>query len=470
MTAVTSRWRRISLRARLVMVAAAGMAVLLALTGVFVTMRLRSTLIAEVTKNAARQALAVAAAIDGLQHPHISGGIGEDAFIQIVDATGRVVAATGDIEGEPPLFTFRAEPNAGPVVRTVPATVLGSGAYRVATVTTTQPPRYTVYAGLPLDGVDHTVASFAGVLAVALPALLAALVLGTWVLAGRALRPVEQLRAEAAQITITDLHRRVTVPPARDELARLAATLNDFIARLDTAVRRQRQFFADAAHELRSPVAAIRAQIEAAAVQPATVAAIPPTLFPEITRLGTLVDGLLLLARLDSRPPMRVRQVDLDDVLRDEVQIVRTLSTRRIDTSAVAPVRIEGDEYLLRRAIRNLLENAVRYAQRSIVVSLGYLTADECRLTVADDGPGIPEGERSRIFERFTRLDEARDRDTGGAGLGLAIVAEIVHAHRGRVWVEDNAPGARFVVTLPVRPLTRTPGNPAPTGPLGAPR
>ncbi|MCU1668944.1 MAG: integral rane sensor signal transduction histidine kinase [Blastococcus sp.] len=287
-------------------------------------------------------------------------------------------------------------------------------------------------------------AQLVAALAVTLPLLVGALAAITWLLTARALHPVEVLRQQAADVTATDLHRRVDVPPAADELSRLAETLNDLLARLDSAQRLQRQFIADAAHELRSPVAAIRLQLETADIEGSTRTAV----VQQSVRLSRLVDDLMSLARLDARPQLRQEEVDLDDVVRSEVTLLRPQTAVEIDTRQLRTVRVLGDEALLGRMVRNLLDNAVRYAATRVTVGSSPVEG-EAVLVVADDGPGIAAVDRKRVFDRFTRLDGARGRDEGGVGLGLAIVSDIVTAHGGTVRTEDNAPGTRMEVRLP---------------------
>jgi signal transduction histidine kinase len=237
----------------------------------------------------------------------------------------------------------------------------------------------------------------------------------------------------------------------RDEIGLLARTMNTMLARLETATERERRFVADASHELRSPLAAIRAQLEVDLAHPDTSdwRHSYDEVLDEIGRMQRLVDDLLVLARADHatlRPTRRT--VDLDDLVLIECRRVRAHSTVDIDATAVSGGQVEGDAELLARALRNLLDNAVRHARATVHVSL-HESAGTVTLEVADDGPGIAADQRASIFERFARGDDARARTDGGTGLGLAITREIVTAHHGRIWIEDANPGARFVVTIP---------------------
>ncbi|MFC5993692.1 ATP-binding protein [Pseudonocardia hispaniensis] len=309
-----------------------------------------------------------------------------------------------------------------------------------------------VLAAQPLGPVHQAVDTVFVMVLIGVPFLV--LITGwiTYLFAGRALRPVEAMRAQVAELTDRDLGRRVPVPPARDEIARLAETMNTMLARLEAAQGVQRRFVADASHELRSPLATIATGLELMAgpdgADPATVA----TLRGETERLNRLVEGLLLLARADERglQPRR-EEVDLDEVVQAE-------RTRPSEVGGVTPqvraepVRVVGDRGQLLRVVRNLVDNARRHARSRILVTVTR-RGPNAVLEVADDGPGVPVAERARVFERFVRLDEARARADGGAGLGLAIVAEVVAAHGGDVAVED-APGggALFRVRLPAIP------------------
>ena len=307
--------------------------------------------------------------------------------------------------------------------------------------------RVTVVAERSLEEVDRTVDSVTRVLVVGVP-LLVGLVAGlTWWLAGRALRPVEAIRAEAAAITASTIHRRVPEPDTDDEVGRLARTMNSMLDRLEEASLRQRRFVSDASHELRSPVASIRAQLEVALRRtdpdwPAVAA----TVLDEDRRLDEAVSELLELARAEEGAAAEPTDIDLDEVVLEETG--RTYRVP-IDTHRVSAGRVRGSGAQLARAVRNLLDNAARHAHAHVDVSLEARDG-EVVLTVDDDGPGVPVDERARVFDRFTRLDEGRARDAGGVGLGLPMVRAIVERHSGTVTVDD-APigGARFVIRLP---------------------
>jgi signal transduction histidine kinase len=290
----------------------------------------------------------------------------------------------------------------------------------------------------------------------------------SWMVVGSALRPVDALRKGAEEITGSGGSRQLPVPVANDEVRRLAVTLNDMLSRLESANARQRAFVADAAHELRSPLAAMRTQLEVAIHHPdsADWRSTAADVLTDTTRLARLVDDLLLLARVDEgkrppraspRPPAApadlVTIVDavLERPRRDDREV-----TRVGDPSALTG----GDADMLTRIVANLVDNAARHARAKVTVEV-RAEGDATVLTVSDDGPGIPHAERERVFERFTRLDQARARDDGGSGLGLPIVRSLAEALGGSVRLTDASPGLRAVVRLPA-------GTPAQTWCMGA--
>lgn len=306
----------------------------------------------------------------------------------------------------------------------------------------------TLISERSLEEVDETIESITEALLIGVPALVVLLGALTWVMAGRALRPVEAIRAEAAAITGSTIHRRVPVPATRDEVAALATTMNRMLDRLEDAAVRQRRFVSDASHELRSPVASIRTQLEVGLRRPdADWPRIAERVLAEDARLEEAVADLVELARLDEDAPVTdLAEVDLDEIVLEECRRPRRL---RVDTTAVSGGRVRGRRDALARVVRNLVDNAVRHAGTRVAVHL-RTDGPTVELVVEDDGPGIAPEDRTRVFERFTRLDEGRARDAGGMGLGLAVVRTTVERHGGTVEVGDATPhGARFVVRLP---------------------
>jgi signal transduction histidine kinase len=279
-----------------------------------------------------------------------------------------------------------------------------------------------------------------------------------WRVIGSALRPVEELRHGADRIgAAADPTERLPVPPSRDEVSALAATLNGMLERLSSASARQRAFVADAAHELRSPLASMRTQLEVAA-RLGEGGTLSRDLLADVDRLTALVEDLLVLARSgEDAPPHARQQVDVASLLGEvarryavarvpvRVQQPRAARMREDPPGSHAAVIASADDLL--RALGNLVDNAVRHART--LVTLSWESGPwGTRVTVRDDGNGIPEADRERVFDRFARLDEARDRDSGGSGLGLPITRELLRRNGARVSLEDAQPGTRAVVTF----------------------
>jgi signal transduction histidine kinase len=309
-----------------------------------------------------------------------------------------------------------------------------------------------VLAGRSLEETDDAVGLVGVLLLVAVPVLVVLIGALTWLLVGRALAPVERIRREVSELGAGELHRRIDVPTTGDEIGRLAGTMNELLGRLEDAQTAQRRFVSDASHELRSPLAVIRQYAEVASLHPDRVdpAELSATVLDEGARMQTLVESLLLLAKLDEGASGAGRRaLDVDDLLLAEAGRLRSVGGLRVESSAVAAARVDGDEALLARVVRNLVDNAARHARS--VVRLGCSSdGRSVRIAVEDDGPGVPVELRARVFERFVRLDESRSRDAGGSGLGLAIVADVVRLHGGSVELVDSGlGGAAFVVVLP---------------------
>ncbi len=311
---------------------------------------------------------------------------------------------------------------------------------------------YDVTVAVSLEEVDDSIDALLPPLLVGLPLLLLLVGGTTWMVATRALAPVERIRSEVEQITGDQLERRVPEPPSRDEIYRLATTMNQMLARLEGSSDRQRQFVADASHELRSPLSSMRQTAEVAKAHPGALpeGELAEAVLEEGARMQRLVEQLLLLTRADEGAVARnPRDVDVDDLVLGETRRLRGRGLE-LDVSRVHHARVRGDEPALGQVVRNLVDNAARHAHSVVAVSVEE-RADTVEVAVEDDGPGVPEDQRARVFERFVRLDEARARDDGGSGLGLAIVEEIVRAHGGSVALSSSSlGGARFVVRLPL--------------------
>jgi len=370
------------------------------------------------------------------------------AVVQVIDSSGALVGASAgaphDLLVDPALFsgagtTVSAESEDGTDLR-----VSGATADR-------QGNRYTVLVGADGTGVDSTVTIVAVLLVIAMPLVVAGAAAATFVLVRRSLRSVEAIRLRVADISAHDLSERVPVPAHRDEVSALAVTMNDMLARIQSGHAAQRRFVGDASHELRSPLSTIISALEVGLTHPELLKPelVDETVLPEAQRMQTLIDDLLLLARADEHGvPLRTGDVDLDDLAAAEARRIESTTVHAVHAD-LAPARLTGDADALTRVLRNLLENAVRHAHSRIEVSVG--TADAVVwLAVGDDGPGIPTEERTRVFDRFVRLDSDRSRTGGGSGLGLAIVAEIVAAHGGSVSAGERAGGGTVMtVQLP---------------------
>jgi signal transduction histidine kinase len=381
--------------------------------------------------------------------------IGHDGdLVQVVGGNDRILVSSRNIAGRPALDLPREPPGSTREIKVDGLPMAESGPYRVVArgVDTPSGPA-TVYVAVSVEEIEEIVVLVSQVGLAAIPIFVLLLSVAMWTVLGRTLAPVETIRREADAITGRRLDRRVSEPPQQDVIGRLARTVNAMLARLQDSAERQRRFVADTAHELRSPIASLRTQLETARAsrRPVDWEEVSAGLLDETVRMQQLAEQLLLLARADAGSLGWTRtMVDLDDVVDTVVGHPAADSPVRVDRQSVEPVQVTGDALLLEQLVRNLVDNAVAHATREVQVALSVV-GDEAVLTVDDDGPGVPAERRQEIFERFTRLDSARDRDHGGAGLGLAIVADIVSAHAGVVEVGD-APlgGARFQVRLPI--------------------
>lgn len=443
-----------SIRLRITALAAVVIAVVLALAGALVVSDHRARLtdhLDELLENRAEEIAELVA--EGRIPRPLPGPAGDDLLAQLVSPTGQVFSASSNMVGEAAL-PFSPGEGADPRTRTtLGIPVDDNDEYRVRSqrISGAAGEVYVLHVGAE-DEVSESTESLSRTLVVMLPAVLAVVALLIWVVVGRALRPVEAIRAEVAGIGAAALDRRVSEPPGRDEIARLAATMNAMLARVEASHRRQQRFVADAAHELRSPLTSMRSELEVDLADPAAAdqEATHRSVLEEAERLSRLVDSLLFLARADAGGELSpMGSVDLDEIVLREARTLRLRGTVSVDTAAVTGAQVVGDADQLTRAVRNLLDNAGRYARSSVTVTLAEAAAG-VTLVVADDGPGVPPEAATQIFERFGRVDDARSRDSGGAGLGLAITREIVLRHRGTIGVETNSgTGARFVVRLP---------------------
>ncbi len=283
---------------------------------------------------------------------------------------------------------------------------------------------------------------------IGVPVMVSVVGLITWLLTGRALRPVSDITGRVSEISARTLNERVPVPSTDDEISKLALTMNQMLDRLEADDVRLRRFVADVSHELRSPVAVLRSEAEVALREPSAIgtAELAEGVLDESLRLQRIVEELLILARGEEVTAAGSTLIDVDDVVL--AQAARGWRVP-VDTASVSAGRVWGSEVSLARVVAHLIDNAARHASSRVWIGL-RTDDDHVLLWVDDDGTGVPEAERERVFDRFVRLDESRARDVGGAGLGLAVVAETVATGRGTVEVRDaSAGGARFIVRWP---------------------
>ncbi len=378
----------------------------------------REGLITNIDSAARLRSQDIAAAIDDGNIPQrLAAPRGDEYLVQVVDGNGTVVAASVNIPGDARISTL--EPGAdGYSARTVAGIERGEGPYHVVARRVQTPGgTYVVYVARSLDGVARSTDNLERLLWWSLPALLTLMGVLTWIVTGRALRPVESMRQEVEVIGAEDLHRRVPEPATGDEIGRLARTMNAMLGRLEDATDRQRRFVADASHELRSPLTGIRAQLEVDLEHPelADWQTTEREVLADAIRMQRLVDDLLAIAVVDASELDAAHRapVDLDEIVLAESRRLHTSSALAVDTHAVSGAQVDGNADQLLRVVRNLLDNAAQHARSEVVVSL-VESSTEVTLRVVDDGPGIPEADRERVFERFAKLDDARGRRERG--------------------------------------------------------
>ena len=439
------------------LMAAFVVAIALAAAGTLLSVLLKHSLTRGVAEAARQRAqdLSVAISGEGIDAVANLTERGSNTVTQILHGD-KVLFSSPDLTGRPPLTAARP----------LPGRALSPGRIRLpgedddhslAVVGVEAPDgrAFVVVVAQSLEPVDTTIRTLTGLLAVGMPLLVLLVAGSTFLVAGRALHPVEAIRRRVAGIDGSQLGTRVPVPPARDEVGRLAETMNDMLTRLESAAAAQRRFVSDASHELRSPLATVRTTVEVARAHPqlADWPGISDIVLGETERLQSLVSDLLLLARSDENGlQLRRTEVDLEDLCEAEVARLGHLGMVN-GTAEIHPVRVVGDRDQLGRLLRNLTDNAARHARTSVHVSCRR-TATHAVVDIEDDGPGIPVDERERVFERFVRLDEGRARAAGGTGLGLAIALQIARAHGAELGFTDPTRGSgghvRLVSPLPV--------------------
>jgi signal transduction histidine kinase len=389
---------------------------------------------------------------------------GRAPVVQVLDDENRVVAASVAADRLTAVVTpaEREAVLAGGAVVVPGYRAALDGRLRVSGVAVEDPSgdRLLVVAASPTTDTDTSRLVLRTLLLVAFPLVLAIMAAVAWRIIGAVLRPVEDLRAgaerigaeaEGAQGFAARPPERLMVPGTRDEIAALARTLNDMLDALDRARLRQRSFVADAAHELRSPLANLRTQLDVA-LRLGEAGPLTARLDAEVDRLSGLVEDLLTLAMAtDGAAPVAqdVEGSAIADLLAAVISRYRQARVPVIPDLSRPPGSVHLARVDLERTVTNLLDNAVRHAATTVTVRLAR-AASGLEITIADDGRGIEEADRERVFERFTRLEEARDRDSGGSGLGMAIAQALMRRNGGRIELHDNSPGLRAVVVLPL--------------------
>jgi signal transduction histidine kinase len=440
-----------SVRVRVGLVATIAVGTTLVIGGVVLINLLHRNVFHSFRSQAQLEAAAISqgAAHGPLPNPLPAVDVANLTVIQVVDSGGRVISASPTLSGRPPIMNVRSTRRIQQTALDHP-TFASSQRFTVFAVPVTingEPA--TVIMASSLADLEHSVDGLGKFMLIALPVLLALVATSSRVIIGRSLRPVEAMRAEVAEITNSQLNRRVPEPESDDEVNRLAVTLNQMLDRLQGSSDRQQRFVADASHELRSPIANIKAALEVALRRPnsADWPAVAGDVLGQDERMASLVDELLLLARFDEvLGTPHLSPVDVSDIVsRQPDQAAAPIA---VDVVAAEPAIVLADRGHLERVISNLVDNARRHASTRVELSVD-MSGDWVQVRVRDDGPGIPEADRSHIFERFVRLEEDRARASGGFGLGLAIVKELVGLYGGTIEVGEAQPGAVFIVRLP---------------------
>ena len=383
-------------------------------------------------------------------------------MLAIYDGAGRLIAEGGrddDLEvALPPLETI---PSHDVMLLTASEAEDDDDRHRLALRRVTIAPHqahYVIVAGSSLEPTDEELESLRDILAYVVPIALLVAGGGGWFLARQSLAPVAAMADRARQLGAGNLSGRLPVVNPHDELGRLAGTFNDLLARLEASLVHQRQFMADAGHELRTPVATARTAATVALQQPhrdeADYRESLAIIEQQTARLSRIVDDMFTLARADAgNYPVHRSLMYLDEVVEEVVRASRVLAATKavaIELAGPGASAFTGDEELVRRMVSNLLDNAVRYAPPNTVVTVELQrTTRGYAISISDCGPGVPDAARERIFERFYRGDAARARSGGGAGLGLALARWIARLHGGDVELtQSSADGATFTASL----------------------
>jgi signal transduction histidine kinase len=379
------------------------------------------------------------------------------SLVQVVVPGDRVIAASVAARGLAPLAAVWPTPNR-PQRDVETCAQARIGCVRVSAIrVSSRVDSPVVYAAQRVPGVLAT--GMFDTLFVAQAAVMIALsAWGAWNVAGRALRPVDAITTTLATINVDDVTHRVPEPATRDEIARLAHVINGTLQRVEHALQQQRQFTADISHELRTPLAGLRTELEEAQLrlEDTDLHQALDGALRDVGRIQSIITDMLLLARIEARTPRPLEPVDLSELL--QAQIARQPHRHLINLRLEPEVTVNVSPGLLAKILTNLLDNAQHHATHAIDIEV-HRTKHTAELTVSDDGKGIPQADRERIFQRFTRLDSARSRRHGGTGLGLAIARNIAEYHHGTLHADDSPTGgARFTLRLPLAqpPADRT--------------
>jgi signal transduction histidine kinase len=439
----------VSVRLRITVLAALLTTVAIAIGGTVLVTSLRSSLIEAADVSSRTRANELASAAAKGQLPESIANIAEEGVAQVVTDDGTVLAASENVRGEARISHMT--PRRGDPVKLILHDAPDEDETEDYRVWAVRGAGVTAYVGTSLEDEREVILELTRSLVIGLPLLVAVFAAGTWLMVGRTLRPVEDIRAEVASISHQRLDRRVPTPPSNDEIGRLARTMNEMLGRLEDAANRERDFVGNASHELRSPLAAFRTQLEVAVAHPDGVdwPNLASSLLADSNRMESLVHDLLFLAREDAEDTRPLKPVDLDDVVLEEVAGRRGTCPVEVHTEGVGAAPLLGHSDDLAWLVRNLLDNACDHASSRVDVTLAT-TDGRVELTVADDGPGVAPDDRPRIFDRFYRADATRSRHSSGTGLGLAIAVTVAEAHGGSIRLLDGDEGTRFVVSLPI--------------------
>ncbi len=384
---------------------------------------------------------------------------GDGSLLYVSPAPNDQTFVPGEVP--PPLWPSRAE--------TASQVPLSGGRQMLLTIRELQTPggaRYLIETGAPMDDVQAHLRQWLGFLLVVLPIMAALALGGGSFLVKRALLPVDKIAASAQRISSQNLSERLPVARTGDELERLSIALNHMVQRLDEAFQYSRRFMADASHELRTPLTVLRGELESVIQEPALAPEWRERLgsaLEEVERLAGIVEGLFAISRLDAGEAaaewVKLDLARLAAATADQMSLLAEDKNIQVTCAAAEPVWVEGDQARLKQVVVNLLDNAIKYTLQGGAVALSVSALDsKAVLEVADNGIGIPAEALPRVFDRFFRVDKARSRELGGAGLGLSIVKSICTAHHGRI--EATSPpgqGSRFRVELPLAtPLTNS--------------